>query len=454
MSLADWLQDGRGLGERLEALENLCGALDKFHTGRRANTRPALNPAQIEIGSDGEIRLVPADDAPDQQPVPEYRAPELIDNLVPYERGADIYSIGVLAYELLAGRHPFVVPTPLGSIEAAANVPPPALADVAKDLPRDLAEAVMPCLERDPEWRPKDLSYLLETVRKARRQHPAPRRRAAAKAPARPAAASAPERVAPGAAPAARPPAARAGGSAGRAPLIAASVGGMLVLLGGVWWLTRPPSGPESATTSPRAVATPVPVTASAQPTPDAPSRPLAASPAATTASPTPAPLASPTPTPVPTPSAAPSTAPATTVRATPVAPVPVESAPALAASPTPVPELARTAAAVPPPGTTATEPAGPAVITALVPAKLRKGATVLVDVRGSGLRPGLQPRLAFRGREPAQGVQVVGQRFVNPTLLTLLIKIDDQAREGNYLVMLTDAQGNASNARPFDVGR
>lgn len=93
-------------------------------------------------------------------------------------------------------------------------------------------------------------------------------------------------------------------------------------------------------------------------------------------------------------------------------------------------------------------------MITALVPAKLRKGATVLVDVRGSGLRPGLQPRLAFRGREPAQGVQVVGQRFVNPTLLTLLIKIDDQAREGNYLVMLTDAQGNASNARPFDVGR
>lgn len=452
MSLADWLQDGRTLGERLEAIEHLCGALDKFHAARRTPTRPALNPAQIEWNGEGELRLVPAETSPDQQPVPEYRAPELLDDLVPYERSADIYSIGVLAYELLAERHPFVVPTPLGSIEAAANVPPPALADVAKDVPRDLAEAVMPCLERDPEWRPKDLSYLLEMVRKARRQHPAPRRRAASKAPARPPAIStAPERPAPAAGAPARAPQRqpRAGGS--RAPLIAASVGGMLVLLGGVWWLTRPPSGPDTASTG-SPVATPAQTVATAEPSPDVASTRPTSGPPGAGASPTPAPSATPTPTATPTPSATPSVAPVAPTRSTTAAAPPVETTPTPAAAPTSVPEPARAT-------TTTSEPivsetATPTVITALVPAKLRKGATVLLDVRGTGLRPGLQARLAFRGREPASGVQVVGQRFVNGTLLTLMLKIDDQAREGNYALILADAQGHVSNARPFDIGR
>lgn len=455
MSLADWLQGGRTLGERLEALEHLCGALETFHTGRRVATRPALHPGQIEIGSEGEWHLVPADNAPDQQPVPEYRAPELIDDLVPYERSADIYSMGVLAYELLAGRHPFVVPTPLGSIEAAANVPPPALADVAKDVPRELAEAVMPCLERDPEWRPKDLSYLLEMVRKARRQHPAPRRRAPVKAAARPPVASAPERATPTINNAARPAGVARSAGTSRVPLIAASVGGMLVLLGGVWWLTRPPSGPEPTGAPSHAAATPAPVVAaSAEPSADPAAARVLTEPTSTGTSPTPTPATTPTPTPAPTPSALPSPVSTTTARVATAAatPAPVEMAPLPVAVVTPLPEPAR--ATTPSSDSAAQAPAAPAVITALVPAKLRKGATVLIDVRGSGLRPGLQARLAFRGREPASGVQVVGQRFVNATLLTLMLKIDDQAREGNYALILADAQGNVSNARPFDIGR
>ena len=39
---------------------------------------------------------------------------------------------------------------------------PASLPDIAPDLPRELASAVMGCLERSPQWRPKDLTYLAQ----------------------------------------------------------------------------------------------------------------------------------------------------------------------------------------------------------------------------------------------------------------------------------------------------
>lgn len=69
---------------------------------------------------------------------------------------ADVYAWGMLAYELLTGRHPFAGKSGSQQLMVAQMVEePPAIADCAPDLPSDLAALVMRCLAKDPEDRPE-----------------------------------------------------------------------------------------------------------------------------------------------------------------------------------------------------------------------------------------------------------------------------------------------------------
>lgn len=456
-NLAEWLASEHDLSERLELIDNLCRALAGFHA-REPRVRPALDPASIALTPESDVTLSVSDPRESGEQVPEYRAPETVAG-APYDPAVDSYSVGVLCYEILAGRHPFVLATPLGDIEAAADVPPPPLAEVRPDLPRELAEAIMPCLERDPEWRPRDLSYLVETLRKARRTLPAaPRRRAPVKAPA--------ALEAPGELPFLRRPAKPA---SSRLPLMAASAAGLVVVLGGLWFLTRPQPArhtlaavaPPSSSTTPPPEAVP-PAGASAPGTTrdvdraeDAPLPATAPTPRADPPAATPTPQREvvatlPPEAPAPRPSALPSPL---VAAATPWPQDPARAAaPPTPNPPAPRPQPTRAERQEPAPEPAA--PAHPAVVTTLVPARLRRGATILIDVRGSDLRADLQPRILFKGRESAAGVQPVGQRLVNPTWLKVMLKIDAQAREGSYTLALGDALGNVSNAHTFEIGR
>lgn len=456
-SLADWLGGEHDLGERLELIDNLCRALAAFHESS-PGVRPALDPSRVELAPDLGVSLVAADPNDDGFQVPEYRAPEIVQGLR-YTPTAGTYSAALLCYEVLAGRHPFVMDTPLGPVEAASNVPPAPLVELRPELPRELAEAVMPCLERDPEWRPKDLSYLTETLRKARAAVPsAPRRRAPVKVAPKPAPKPTPSSDAPPpgrpAAPSIEMPSAprdvsRGGTSTSRLPLFAAAGAGLVLVLGGLWYVTRP--------ASPTAVAPPAVPQATPTPAVDAPSTAPAVAPEADAVRPTTAPSVAPSaaaslepPSPAPA-VATPAPAAATPPPAVALAPVRESSPPVEAPRRDPAPGTPPPTAA---PGPVAAAAAsGPIGITAIVPSRLRHGPTVLVDVRGSGLRAGLDARILFKGREPAVGIQVVNQRFVNAGLLVMMLRIDAQARDGSYTLTLGDASG-VSNARAFEVGR
>lgn len=455
-SLLDWLGGEHDLGERLELIDNLCRALEAFHE-RAPGVRPALDPSRVELTPDLGVSLAAADPNEDGFQVPEYRAPEIVAG-VRYTPTSGTYSAAVLCYEALAGRHPFVMDTPLGPVEASADAVPTPLSELRRELPRDLADAIMPCLERDPEWRPKDLSYLLETLRQARAAVPSSKGR---RAPVKPAPkAAAPKAAAPKAAPAAAPAAPRepqapreAGALPGRppakpsrVPLFAAAGAGLLAVVGGLWYVTKPaaqPAGPLPVASRAPASAAPL---AAATAAPEAPPS-VAPTPAAEQAGAGPvdtASLATPTPEAPPTPVA---------VAAAPT-PVPATPTPLPRATAAPVVEPARPTTPVSTPAPTAAPVAtGPIAIAALVPSKLRRGPTVLLDVRGSGLRPGLEARILFKGREAAAGVYVVSQHFVDPGLLRVMLRIDAQAKDGSYALTLGDASG-VSNPRTFEVGR
>jgi serine/threonine-protein kinase len=66
---------------------------------------------------------------------------------------ADVYSLGAILFELLAGRLPFLGDNPLLVIRQASERPAPKLRSLARSLDRDLETVCARCLERDPKAR-------------------------------------------------------------------------------------------------------------------------------------------------------------------------------------------------------------------------------------------------------------------------------------------------------------
>jgi len=66
---------------------------------------------------------------------------------------SDQYSLGVVAYEMLAGKLPFVADSIMAIMYSHFNEPPPPLEGVRPDVPREIAQAVMKMLAKEPENR-------------------------------------------------------------------------------------------------------------------------------------------------------------------------------------------------------------------------------------------------------------------------------------------------------------
>jgi tetratricopeptide (TPR) repeat protein len=81
---------------------------------------------------------------------PAYMAPEQATADPALDHRADIYALGVVAYELLAGRPPFLANTPQQMIAAHITQRPDALSVRRSAVPPALEAVVMRCLEKNP----------------------------------------------------------------------------------------------------------------------------------------------------------------------------------------------------------------------------------------------------------------------------------------------------------------
>jgi serine/threonine protein kinase len=98
---------------------------------------------------------------------PAYMAPEQIEARPDIDRRADIYSVGVLAYELLTGAPPFVGETRREIIDRHLKDAPVSIDKLRPEVPEPLARLVMKCLEKRPEdrWQSvEEIARQLETI--------------------------------------------------------------------------------------------------------------------------------------------------------------------------------------------------------------------------------------------------------------------------------------------------
>jgi len=89
---------------------------------------------------------------------------------------SDAYSWGVIAYELLAGRHPFAGrSTPQQMIAAHTDEEPPPLSAVPAEVPAGITKLIMRCLSKDPSKRPETARQIRDVMTKEMLQpDPAP----------------------------------------------------------------------------------------------------------------------------------------------------------------------------------------------------------------------------------------------------------------------------------------
>jgi eukaryotic-like serine/threonine-protein kinase len=95
---------------------------------------------------------------------PAYMAPEQASADPSVDHRADIYSFGVLAYELLTGQPPFAGRTPQHVLAAQVTEMPEAITKRRASLPPALAALVMRCLEKRPADRPQSASEVVHAL--------------------------------------------------------------------------------------------------------------------------------------------------------------------------------------------------------------------------------------------------------------------------------------------------
>ncbi len=104
--------------------------------------------------------------APTMAGTPAYMAPErLWEGSAELTRAADVYALGAILYQLMAGAPPYGITDPIAVVQKLASGPPPAPEAVARDRgapppPEDLVAVALAGMARDPADRPDDAETL------------------------------------------------------------------------------------------------------------------------------------------------------------------------------------------------------------------------------------------------------------------------------------------------------
>lgn len=99
-----------------------------------------------------------------------YMSPEQLRG-EPVDARSDIWSLGVVAYELIASRRPFQGMTPTGTMHAVLNESPGSLVDKRVGVPAAVDSVIRRALSRNPEARPQSVAEFVRELDQAFAEH-------------------------------------------------------------------------------------------------------------------------------------------------------------------------------------------------------------------------------------------------------------------------------------------
>jgi serine/threonine protein kinase len=180
-TLKDLLQDLRGRGERmplnqvLQILRQIGGALDYAH--EQGTLHRDIKPANIMINNKGQSILTDFGIAKMMagsshtttgivSGTPTYMSPEQGQGEKVDSR-SDLYSLGVVLYQMLTSDVPFKADTPIGVVMKHARDPLPAPSQFRPDLPPAVDQVLRRALAKDPEARYQTAKELVDAFEAA-----------------------------------------------------------------------------------------------------------------------------------------------------------------------------------------------------------------------------------------------------------------------------------------------
>ncbi len=167
-------------GKTIIIAKQVCKGLAEAH--RRGIAHLDLKPQNIMIDKEGNVRIMDFGIARslkgEVKPevgvligTPEYMSPEQIQGK-DVDHSSDIYSLGIILYEMLTGEVPFEGDTPLSVATKQKSMAPPDPRNINAGIPEEISRMILRCLEKDRGKRYQDAEEVLVEIRKIQKGVP------------------------------------------------------------------------------------------------------------------------------------------------------------------------------------------------------------------------------------------------------------------------------------------
>ena len=189
-TLESVLRQGRiQLAAVVEIASALCDALAYAH--EHGIIHRDLKPPNIMLNSAGVIKVLDfglakfyLPDGPEEFSTVQWDSERKVMGTAPYmspeqaqgqqlDARSDIFSLGIILYEMAAGIRPFSGNSPAAILAAILRDPPPPLIGIRPDLPPDLIHIIQRCMEKQLDLRYSSARDVQRDLRKCRRDSPA-----------------------------------------------------------------------------------------------------------------------------------------------------------------------------------------------------------------------------------------------------------------------------------------
>ena len=159
-------------GKSISIAKQVCEGLIEAH--RLGVIHRDLKPSNIMIDLEGNARIMDFGIARSLKTkgltstgvmvgTPEYMSPEQVEGKE-IDRRSDIYSLGVILFEMLTGKAPFSGETPYSIAFKHKTEPPPDPKELNLQIPQKLSQVILKCMEKDKEERYQKVEELFSDL--------------------------------------------------------------------------------------------------------------------------------------------------------------------------------------------------------------------------------------------------------------------------------------------------